>query len=154
MGYMLSNFGQYCFYLVMMISIMNTVEYNEYKTGARDDAIISSLRPFLTKMASALIVMITSISYLVFGVTNYTNQISAFEQQASMGAITEASKLASIEQIISHVARGQTVGLLVTMSVLPCILMVISYVLYKKHYRLDEDEYQRICTELEKRTKG
>ena len=25
---MLSNFGQYCYYLIMMISIMNTVEYN------------------------------------------------------------------------------------------------------------------------------
>ena len=28
LGYMLSNFGQYCYYLIMMISIMNTVEYN------------------------------------------------------------------------------------------------------------------------------
>ena len=41
-GYMLSNFGQYCYYLIMMISIINTVEYNEYKTGSRDEAIIAS----------------------------------------------------------------------------------------------------------------
>ena len=27
-GYMAANFGQYCFYLIMMISIINTVEYN------------------------------------------------------------------------------------------------------------------------------
>ena len=35
LGYMLSNFGQYCYYLIMMISILNTVEYNEYKFGTR-----------------------------------------------------------------------------------------------------------------------
>ena len=61
---MISNLGQYCFYLVMMISILNTVEYNEYKRGVRDEAIIASLRPFLTKMA--LIVLVTTL-YLAFG---------------------------------------------------------------------------------------
>ncbi|MFR6589188.1 MAG: hypothetical protein ACLURV_02215 [Gallintestinimicrobium sp.] len=35
LGYMLSNFGQYCYYLIMMISILNTVEYNEYKFRKR-----------------------------------------------------------------------------------------------------------------------
>ena len=38
-GYMLANFGQYGFYLVMMISIINTVEYNEHKHGKRAEAI-------------------------------------------------------------------------------------------------------------------
>ena len=58
LGYMLSNFGQYGFYLVMMISIINTVEYNEYKHGTREEAIIASIRPFFTKMGSALVVVI------------------------------------------------------------------------------------------------
>lgn len=150
-GYMLSNFGQYCYYLIMMISIINTVEYNEYKNGTRDEAIIASLRPFLTKMASALIVVITSISYLVFGVTHYTNQISELERQASMGVITEAEKLSSISDVLAGVSHSQSLGLLITMSVLPCVLMMISYFLYLRHYTLDEDEYDRICQELQKR---
>lgn len=147
-GYMLSNFGQYCYYLVMMISIINTVEYNEYKHGVRDEAIIASLRPFLTKMASALIVVITSASYLVFGVTSYTNQISDFESMAASGAITEAAKLESITGVLSGVSVGQANGLLLCMTVLPCALMLISYVLYRKYYKLDEAEYDRICKEL------
>ena len=147
-GYMLSNFGQYCYYLVMMISIINTVEYNEYKHGVRDEAIIASLRPFLTKMASALIVVITSASYLVFGVTSYTNQISDFESMAASGAITEAAKLESITGVLSGVSAGQANGLLLCMTVLPCALMLISYVLYRKYYKLDEAEYDRICKEL------
>ncbi len=147
-GYMLSNFGQYCFYLIMMISIINTVEYNEYLHGVRDEAIIASLRPFLTKMASALIVVITSGSYLLFGVTSYTNQISDYESLAASNAITEAEKLTAINQVIGGASAGQATGLLLCMTVLPCALMLISYFLYQKRYRLDEPEYDRICGEL------
>ena len=147
-GYMLSNFGQYCYYLVMMISIINTVEYNEYKTGHRDEAIIASVRPFFTKMSSALIVVITSVSYMMFGVTDITNRISDLESAAANGSITEAAKLTSIETVMSGVQNGQTMGLLLCMTVLPCVLMLISYFLYQKKYTLDEDEYERICKEL------
>lgn len=147
-GYMLSNFGQYCYYLIMMISVINTVEYNELKHGVRDEAIITSLRPFLTKLASAVTVLITSVSYMLFGVTSFTNQISSLEQAASAGTITEAEKLSSISQVLSGVRHEQTVGLLLCMTVLPCLLMLLSYFLYKKHYRLDEEEYQKICDEL------
>lgn len=150
-GYMLSNFGLYCYYLVMMISIINTVEYNEYKCGTRDEAIIASVRPFMTKMASAIIVMITTVSYVIFGVTNYTNQISDFESAAAIGTITETEKLTSIQQLISGVGNGQSIGLLLCMTILPCALMLISNVLYQKKYKLDEAEYARICKELENR---
>ena len=157
-GYMLSNFGQYCFYLIMMISIMNTVEYNEYKFGTRDEGIITSLRPFITKMSSALIVALTSATYLIFGVTDYTNSISDLEQQCAQGLISEEQKLEEISGVIfgttggkySGVLAGQSMGLLVTMTVLPCALMLISYFLYKKKYKLDEEEYDRICAELQK----
>ena len=150
-GYMLSNFGQYCYYLVMMISIINTVEYNELKTGTRDEAIIASVRPFMTKMASALIVMITTGSYMLFGVTKITNQISDFESAAASGLLSEADKLTNISSLLSNVETGQSFGLLMCMTVLPCALMLISNAMYQKKYTLDEAEYERIIKELEKR---
>lgn len=147
-GYMGANFGQYSFYLIMMISILNTVEYNEFKTGERDEAIIASLRPFLTKMASAFIAAITYISYMVFGVLSYTNQISELEQQTSMGLISEADKLGLISGVIGNVESAQKFGLLMCITLVPFALMFISYVLYKKHYRLDEDYYNEICEKI------
>ena len=136
---------------LMMISIINTVEYNELLTGNRDEAIIASLRPFTTKLASALTVAITSASYLIFGVTGFTNKISALEQSCSLGAITEADKLSQIDAVLAGVQHGQTAGLLLCMTVLPCALMFVSYLLYIKKYRLDEEEYERICVELQVR---
>ena len=151
LGYMLSNFGQYCYYLIMMISILNTVEYNEYKFGTRDEAVIASLRPFITKLASALTAVLTSATYLLFDVTSYTNQISSLEQQCTQGLITESEKLDLISGVLSSTTSLQSTGLLLCMSLLPCAMMLLSYFLYKKKYILDETEYDRICVELEKR---
>lgn len=153
-GYMLSNFGQYSYYLIMMISIINTVEYNEYKHGVREEAVIASVRPFITKMSSALIVAFTSISYMIFGVTNYTNQISDLESAAAGGLMTETEKLTAIEGVIIGVEQGQTLGLLICMTVVPCVLMLISYFLYQKKYKLDEAEYDRICKVIGEKDKS
>lgn len=37
------------------------------------------------------------------------------------------------------------------MTLLPCVLMLISYFIYKRHYKLDEAEYDRICKVIEER---
>ena len=37
------------------------------------------------------------------------------------------------------------------MTVLPFIMMIISYFLYQKKYKLDEKEYDRICEEIAKK---
>ena len=150
-GYMLANFGQYGFYLILMISVINTVEYNEYLHGTRDEGIITSLRPFLTKLASALTVVIASATYMLAGVTKYTNQISTFENAAASGQISESDKLASIRELLGGVSHSQSVGLLLVMTVLPYALMVLSYEMYLRRYKLDEEEYDRICGELNAR---
>lgn len=154
LGYMLSNFGQYCYYLIMMISIINTVEYNEYRTGSRDEAIIASLRPFITKLSSALVVAVTSFTYIILGVTDFTNRISTLEQSCTQGAITEADKLSQIAQVLQGVQSVQSAGLLIAMTLLPWLLMFLSYILYKRHYKLDEEEYERICGEIESRRRA
>ena len=96
-------------------------------------------------------VVITSISYVIFGVTNYTNQISDLESAAASNLITEAEKLASIESVIAGVQGSQSNGLLLCMVIIPFLLMFSSYLLYQKHYILDEEEYDRICQVIEDR---
>ena len=154
LGYMLANFGQYGFYLIMMISIMNTVEYNELKHGTRDEGIVSSLRPFLTKLASALTVAIASGTYIVFGLLKYTHGIAEQEQLANQGIISSEQKAEAITELLKGVQPSQTSGLMLVMTVLPLALMFLSYILYKKHYKLDEAEYDDICRQIAERKAG
>ena len=94
------------------------------------------------------IILVTTLTYLAFGVTGFTNQISDLEQQASLGLLTESQKLAQINDVLSNTTSLQTIGMVVVMSVIPCIMMILSYVLYKKKYILDEDKYTQIVAEL------
>ena len=64
------------------------------------------------------------------------------------GAIKESEKLSSISGVLSRLHGSQALGLLLFMTVLPCALMLVSHVMYKKHYRLEEEEYDRICAEI------
>ncbi|MBO4559367.1 MAG: MFS transporter [Lachnospiraceae bacterium] len=150
-GFMLANLGQYGLYLIMMISIINTVEYNELKHGTRDEAIITSMRPFLTKLASSMTVIITTLSYVICRVTNYTNAISDLEKEAETGAITAETKAVEIDAVVKSVAEGQKTGLLLAMTLIPCILMIIACILYRKFYKLDEERYDEIRKEIEDR---
>ena len=151
LGYMLSNFGSYCFYLVMMISIFNTVEYNELKHGFRGEGIITSLRPFITKAASAIIVGITTLTYITCGVLSYTNQISGFEQQANQGKIDAAGKAAAIDAVVKQVTGSQKAGLIIVMSIVPFLFMLFAWLLYEKKYLLDEKTYKQICSTIASR---
>ncbi|MBR5991989.1 MAG: MFS transporter [Clostridia bacterium] len=151
MGFMISNFGQYGFYLIMMISILNTVEYNEYKTGVRDDAIIASVRPLFTKFASAIFVGITNLTYIILKVSSLTNQIQGYETQAAENLISADEKASLIEAVVQSAAGGQRAGLLIVMVLVSFIFMSLSYFIYRKHYTLDEKEFDRICKELEAR---
>ena len=155
---MLANLGQYGLYLIMMISIINTVEYNELKHGTRDEAIITSMRPFLTKMASSFTVMITSASYIICRVQSYTKQIKEFEEQAEIlsGNTTveeelkqiAADKASQIADVVASVSGGQKIGLLMAMTLIPCCFMLISVLLYRKFYKIDEKRYEEICAEI------
>ena len=150
-GYMIVNLGLYGFYLIMMISIVNTVEYNQLKTGHRSEAIITSMRPLLTKMGSALVVALTSLTYVIFNVTEKTNEIASFEQQAEIGTITDEARLEGINQVISGVSTGQMNGLLFVMILVPLVFGFISYLLYQKNYKLDEKTYEDVCRQLEEK---
>ena len=154
LGYMMSNFGQYGFYLILMISIMNTVEYNEYRHGVRDEAIISSMRPFITKMASAAAVAIANMTYLVLHIISYTNGIANLEQSANLGEISAEQKAQEITTLLQGVRPIQTTGLLLVMTILPFALMFVADWLYQKKYTLVEEEYDRICNELAARKKA
>ncbi len=148
-GFMLANLGQYGLYLVMMISIINTVEYNELKHGTRDEAIITSMRPFLTKLSSSVTVIITTVTYLICNVTLLSNQISDYERKAEQGLINATDKSSLIADVIKSAGSLQTKGLLLAMTVLPCAFMLVSVILYRKFYKIDEDYYDDICKQLE-----
>ena len=151
---MLSNIfifaGQSIYYLIIMICIANTVEYNEWKTGARAEGIIFSVRPFITKVGWAIINLMTLIIYLATGVRNYTNQIADFENAAARG-MDAAAKSEGIAAVLAQVPASKNAALLACMTIIPAVLGLISYWLYKRKFTITEERYEQIVAELKER---
>jgi len=139
--------GQSTYYLIIMICIANTVEYNEWKTGARAEGIIFSVRPFITKVGWAIINFMTLIIFLLTGVRNYTNQIADYENAAAKG-MDIATKTEGIKNVLAQVPSSKNTALLLCMTVIPAILGLISYYYYNKKYNITEERYEEIQAQL------
>ncbi len=135
--------GQTLVYLILIICIANTIEYNEWKTGRREEGIVFSVRPFITKFAGALVQLMVLTIYLAVGVRSVTNRISELENAASQGAVSAAEKAAQIEGVLQSVPAGQSAALLVCMTLIPAALLLISYGIYRKKYTITDERMTR-----------
>ena len=92
--------GQAIFYMVVIVNMTNTIEYNEYKTGDRNEAIVFSLRPFVAKMSSAIQGLIVTLVLVVSGVYGMSQNVSSLEEQVSMfNEMSSAEKVEYMDSI-------------------------------------------------------
>lgn len=106
--YTLSTFGvfvfvgQALFYMSSIINMTNCVEYNEYKRGERNEAVVSTLRPFMAKFAEALKYGIVTLVLTVSTVYGLSQNISTLESQRSYfnaDAMTTAQQVYYIDSV-------------------------------------------------------
>lgn len=76
--------GQSIFYMVVIVNMTNTIEYNEYKTGERNEAIVFSLRPFVAKFSSALQGLIVTLVLVLSGIYTMSQNVGALEGEVNL----------------------------------------------------------------------
>ena len=69
------------FYMASIINMTNCVEYNEYKRGERNEAVVSTLRPLMAKFADAMKYGIITLVLIVSAVYGLSQNISTVEAQ-------------------------------------------------------------------------
>ena len=73
--------GQSLFYMTCIINMTNCVEYNDYKYGERNEAVVSTLRPFMAKFAAAMHTLIVTLVLAISGTFLLSQSISTLETQ-------------------------------------------------------------------------
>lgn len=147
----LAGLGQGCYYNMMFINMSNTVEYNDYKTGRREESLIFSLRPFTAKLSSALQQLLVMLIYLASGILSITNGISDFERQANQRLITDVQKNENVANLLRTVPESKTRVLLCCLCIIPIVFMAGAMLLYKKKFILDDETFERIKAEIAER---
>jgi len=110
--------------LLMLVFLTDTIEYGHWKLGRRNTAVTFALQPFINKVGAALSTQIVAVAIVFAGVN------------PDHPADTSASGLFIIKA-----------GMLL----LPAVLIVISYLIYRRKYRIDEVFYAKIVAELRER---
>ncbi|MGC3992714.1 MAG: glycoside-pentoside-hexuronide (GPH):cation symporter [Propionicimonas sp.] len=110
--------------LLMLVFLTDTIEYGQWKLGRRNGAVTFALQPFINKVGAALSTQIVAVAIVIAGVN------------PDRPADTSASGLLTIK-----------VGMLVV----PPILVLVGYLIYRAKYRIDEDFYARIVADLKAR---
>ena len=139
------------FYMIMVINMANTVEYNEWKYGQRNESLIFSLRPFTAKLSSALTQALVIGVYAVASITTYTNAISNIENEASKNLITNKVKMEKITEIINKVSLQDRQILVSCIYIIPIVFMIVALILYKKKCTLSETRLAEMVRETEAR---
>ena len=73
--------GQSLFYMSCIINMANCVEYNDYRYGERNEAVVSTLRPFMAKFAAAMHTLIVTLVLAISGTFLLSQSISTLEIQ-------------------------------------------------------------------------
>lgn len=144
-------FAQGAFNMTMIVMLNNTIEYDEYKYGERHDSIISAVRSFATKLASAIDQGTVALILIISGIYTISQNISGLEIQAGTKEITSEQALSKADEYIALATSGQRFVLRIGIVAVPIIAIVIAYVIIKKKYIIDEKKYDELVAELSAR---
>ncbi|MCR5217073.1 MAG: MFS transporter [Treponema sp.] len=114
--------------VVVTIFLANTVDYGELKNHRRDESVIFSMQTFVVKLASGISALIAS---LVLAICN-------INKDAING---------------SKLAASSTMGLRMSMTLIPLLVLVIGLIIFKSKFILTDKKVQEINEELAARGK-
>ncbi|MFV0380227.1 MAG: MFS transporter [Anaerorhabdus sp.] len=142
-------FGQSLFFVIVVVMCVNTIEYNELKTGKRNESIIFSIRPFMTKLGAAFQQAFFSLVLVFSGVYSFSNKIADLEIAKEAGTVANITTAAN--EIIAQATPSMLLSLRLGMALIPMLCLVGATVVLKKYYILDEDKHKEILNKLEMR---
>lgn len=142
-------FGINLFFVALIVMAANTIEYNELLTGDRNESIIFSVRPFMTKLGAAIQQGIVTITLLASGVYVYSQQIADLEIQKAQGLLGDITVQAN--QILAEATSTMRLVLRIGMGVVPMLAFLGAYIIIRRKYIISEEKYEEILAELSKR---
>ena len=134
-------FAQAFIQLLMLLFLADAIEYGEWKLGKRNEAVSFAVQPFINQIGGAMSKGVVSITLAITG-------LNLIEQE--IAKVTD-------KNVIKELAAGAKVGdvwiMKASMMIVPLILIVVGFILYSKKFKIDEEFYAQILSDLENRKK-
>ena len=133
-------FAQAFIQLLMLLFLADAVEYGEWKLGKRNEAASFAVQPFINQFGGAVSKGIVSFTLIISGINMIANDIDAAGDNQDL-----------IMEIINSTPGSAVWIMKIAMMILPLILIVVGFLLYQKKFKIDEEFYAQIVSDLEER---
>ena len=137
--------------LAIVVMINNTIEYDEVCYNERHDSVISAVRSFSVKLAGGINQGLSTLVLIISGIYVQSQNISALEIKVNTGEITSAQALDTANKYLENITLTQGIAFRLGMVLIPVIALVVSYVILRKKYIIDENKYNELVSELKAR---
>lgn len=117
--------GQAFIQILMLMFLTDTIEYGQLKLKKRNESITFSVQPFINKIAGAIANGILGLTLIISGI----NSANTKDDVSSGGILIMKS----------------------SMLLVPIVTVVIGYIIYMLKFKIDEQKYKEILTELKAR---
>jgi len=117
--------GQSWVTMLMLVFLTDTIEYGQWKLGRRNVAVTFALQPFINKVGAALATQVVSVAVIISGVNSAATP--------------------------DDVTPGGLLIIKIAMLVVPPILIIVGYLIYRAKYRIDEEMYATLVSDLKER---
>lgn len=114
--------------VIITIFLANTVDYGDLKNHRRDESVIFSMQTFVVKLASGIAGFLASMVLFIFNISS--------DKEA---------------EILEPISKTSSMGLRFSMTLIPVVVLLIGFVVFRKKYILSDEKMNEITTELSNR---
>jgi sugar (glycoside-pentoside-hexuronide) transporter len=112
--------------ILMLMFLTDTIEYGQWKSGKRNEAVTFSVQPLINKLGSAIATLVITWTLIISGIN------------------------AADTKGVPVTPEGITT-LKIAMFIIPLICIIAGYIVYRFKYRIDKKFYDQIVSELAER---
>ena len=135
--------------VLVTVFLANTVDYGEIKNNRRDESVIFSMQTFVVKLASGIAALVAAVSLSIFNISSSDKTYEAVE-----GSLMTGLQI-YIDDIIANgatvVSNSSVLGLRFVMSVLPILVLIVGFFVFKKKYILTDEKLEEINAQIKAR---
>jgi len=139
--------GQGFIQVLVLVMLADTIEYGQWKLGTRNESIVFAINPFVVKLASAFQAAVVAGTLAFSGLNSKVIKPIAEAKNLNPGMSNDEVRTL----IASLVDEPMLLGLRTSMIVIPLLLILASYAVYRWKFKIDSSFYKRITDELTER---
>ena len=131
----------------VLLMLADTTEYGQWKLGTRNGSIVFAINPFVVKLATSVQTIIVATTLAVSGLNEFVINPVQAATEANPNIPTETIRT----MISASVTDEMLLSLRTSMIIIPFILILASYAVYRWKYKIDSKMYTKITDELTER---